>query len=167
MWEVARGIKYVRFEVLDHMCACSITTYLATQRQGLSIQLLAGILTLVSSALHGCSGNARLSKPLTQPFFHEMCKRYWCFSKRYWVTAESPMGADQRFPSGPLQFASGPKGPLGPLWKKGCHLDSTMRSFPCLFFFCFLISLLTPYYWYLKPLQEGRIRTVRFARKAQ
>jgi hypothetical protein len=29
------------------------------------------------------------------------------------------MGADQRFPSGPLQFASGTKGPLGPLWKKG------------------------------------------------
>ena len=25
-----------------------------------------------------------------QPFFHEMCKRYWCFKKRYWVTAESP-----------------------------------------------------------------------------
>jgi hypothetical protein len=33
-----------------------------------------------------------------QPFFHEMCKRYW-------VTAESPMGADQWFPSGTLQFA--------------------------------------------------------------
>ena len=65
-----------------------------------------------------------------QPFFHEMCKRYWCFSKRYWVTAESPMGADQRFPSGPLQFASGPKGPLGPLWKKGCYKLLVLNTHP-------------------------------------